>query len=459
MKTGSTYVHHRLIFVFYDNYMDDQKYIKNETKNSHLITDVFPPEGIFLTGIESSDPWVEGRRRNQLVEAYNFHDNWQKRLENIKELGITWLRFGPPYSQTHIGKNIYDFSLVDKILAKCKELGIEVIIDLLHFGLPEWLHEEKADQPFFQNDAFPIEFAVYAGHFARTYPHIRFYTLVNEPFVTANFSTKLGIWNEGHRTAWDEDKIFMNAIKNIARAAVLAKEEIDKVWQAENRKDYPVYVQNESFEVAIDEDAAGHRVAEANAFNMRRFAALDLIFGHREETVKQYMHQHAFSDLDYEWFMEHGNTENTILGIDHYPTCVHRYGHVTTVDEDPLAPYKLYDLAKVYWDRYRLPMLHTETNAWPRHALSICQNTFDIINRLREENYPILGMGWYGDEYQVGWHYAMHGPLSHEESPVGLFYKGELQPVGKLFSILAKKGLIPLKTKLPNLQQIPLVKV
>jgi beta-glucosidase/6-phospho-beta-glucosidase/beta-galactosidase len=414
-----------------------------ETKN---IAELFPREGVFLTGIESSDPWVEGKRRNQLKEAHNFYEHWQKRLENIHDLGIRWLRFGPPYSQTHIGKDAYDFSLVEKVLKKCEELEIEVMIDLLHFGLPEWLHANSPEQVFFQNNGFPIEFATYVGHVARTFPNINYFTVVNEPFITANFSTKLGFWNEGQKTAWDEDKFFMNAIKNIARAAILGKEEIERVWKSEKRKGSPIFIQNESFEVAIVGDDAHHRHAEANAFNLRRFSALDLIFGHRDEEMKKYMLSHGFSRIDYEWCMDHGNTKNTVLGVDHYPTCVHRFGAQTTVDETPNEPLKLYDIIKVYWDRYTMPVLHTETNGWPKNAVSICMQTYTALNKLRREGYPILGMGWYGDEYQVGWHYAMFGPLSFQESPVGLFYKGELQPVGKLFSELAKKGLEPIIT-------------
>jgi hypothetical protein len=398
-----------------------------------------------LTGIESSDPWVEGKRRNQLREAHNFHNNWEVRLENIYKLGLKYLRFGPPYSQTHVGKDQYDFSLVEKVLKRCDELGIEVMIDLLHFGLPEWLHGEGTEETFFQNNAFPIEFATYVGHFARTFPQIKYFTIINEPFITASFSTKLGLWNEGHRTAWDQDQLFMKAVKNIVRAAILGREEIERVWQAEQRSGHPVFVQNESFEMVIVEDDAGHRVPEANAFNVRRFAALDLIFGFRDPVMKEYMLRHGFSEIDYEWCMEHGTFENHVLGIDHYPTAVHRYGKEISVDETPDAPSKLYDIVKVYWDRYLLPMLHTETNGWPAHAVKICQDTYDTINKLRAEGYPVLGMGWYGDEYQVGWHYALHGPLSFEESPVGLFYKGELQPVGKRFGELAKKGLVPLK--------------
>ncbi len=412
-----------------------------EVKN---IVDLFPERGIFLTGIESSDPWVEGKRRNQLQEAHNFYEHWEVRLENIRKLGITWLRFGPPYSQTHVGKDAYDLSLAEKVLGRCDELGIEVIIDLLHFGLPDWLHAHSSDETFFQNSAFPIEFAAYVGHVARTFPKIRYFTVINEPFITASFSTKLGFWNESRRSGWNEDRLFMNAVKNIARAAILGREEIEKVWRSERRPGRPIFIQNESFELAIAEDNAGHRMPEADAFNLRRFAALDLIFGYRDAAMKEYVLKHGFGEADYMWCMEHGTRRDTVLGIDHYPAGVHRYGLETTVDETPDAPLKLFDIVKVYWDRYRLAMLHTETNGWPAHAEKICRQTYDVIDRLRREGYPVLGMGWYGDEYQVGWHYAMFGPLSFEESPVGLFYKGELQPVGRLFGELAKKGFDPI---------------
>jgi beta-glucosidase/6-phospho-beta-glucosidase/beta-galactosidase len=353
------------------------------------------------------------------------------------------LRYGPPYSQAHVAKYTYEFTLTDKVVEKCKELGITLMVDLLHFGLPEWLHQHRPDEPFFQNPDFPMEFAAYANVFAKRYPHIRYYTLINEPFITANFSTKLGIWNENRRGEWDEDDHFVKAIANIAKAAIMAKEEIYHVWKEERREKRPVFVQNESFEVAIA-SRASHREREADRFNVRRFAGLDLIFGHWDEIMRWYLLSHGMTDSEYKWFMEKGNDRDTVLGIDHYPTCVHKYGKRATVDATPDEPYRLYELVKVYWQRYKLPMLHTETNGWPMHAVQICQKTYNVLNHLRQEGYPVLGMGWYGDEYQVGWHYAMFGPLSFEESPVGLYYKGELQPVGKLFEEYAKKGLQPL---------------
>ncbi|HEY1074736.1 MAG TPA: family 1 glycosylhydrolase [Patescibacteria group bacterium] len=406
---------------------------------ARIVSD-FPKKGIFLTGIEGSDPKIDGVRRNQLKEAHDFYQNYEARLEKIRELGITWLRFGMPYSQVHAARDHFDFSFCDKVVKKCGELGITIMADLLHFGLPDWLHEELNEDQYFQNRFFPGEFARYAHAFAERYPHIRHYTIVNEPYLTAFFSSKLGLWNE-HRwgDGWQDDRPFVNATRNIAQAAILGRKAIEGVWDHEGRKEELIFVQNESFEVSTAAPGSG-REAEAERFNLRRFAVLDLIFGVRDETMRRYLLDQGLSDAEYEWFMDYGSMTKTVLGIDHYPTCVHTFYKDRTQDNSPTDPYRLYEITKEYWERYPLPLLHTEVNAWPDHALSLCQQTYDAMARLKQEGYPVIGMGWYGDDLQVGWHVAMRGPRSKEENPVGLFYKGDAQPVALLFGQLLQTG-------------------
>jgi hypothetical protein len=398
-----------------------------------------PEKGIFLTGIEGSDPRIDGVRRDQLKEAHNFYVNYEQRLERIRAIGITWLRFGMPYSQVHLGKNLYDFSFFDKVYSKCEALGITIMADLLHFGLPDWMHQEEQDYPYFQNPYFPVEFANYARAFARRYSKIQYYTIVNEPFVTAYFSAKIGFWNEQRASSWENDSDYIRAAANIARATILGRAAIESVWQEENRPDEPIYVQNDSFELAVAAPGSG-REAEVDRFNLRRFAILDLTFAHRDETMRSYLLDQGMTPQQYEWFIEHGSNTRTILGIDYYPTCVHTFEANSVINHSAHMDYQLYDITKQYWERYRMPLLHTEVNAWPEHALAICQKTYDSLYQLSQEGYPVLGMGWYGDDLQVGWHVAMRGPNSFEETPVGLFYRGQPQPVTNLFKELMQKG-------------------
>jgi hypothetical protein len=407
------------------------------------IVKLFPDQGIFLTGIEGSDPHIDGVRRNQLQEAHNFYENYETRLKNIRALGITWLRFGMPYSQVHLAPYEYDFSFMDKIVATCNELGITIMADLLHFGLPDWMHEDSTDQPFFQNAIFPMQFARYAEAFAKRYPHITHYTIVNEPFVTAYLSSKLGLWNEHRSGSWDDDSAYVRATTNIARAAILGRKAIESVWMQEERTEELLFIQNESFERAYAAPYSG-REAEAEAFNLRRFAPLDLIFGRPDAAMQHYLLRYGMTENTYNWFMEHGRMDKTILGIDHYPTCIHTYERDRTIDHGPDTPYQLYTLTKEYWQRYPLPLMHTEVNAWPQHAIAICNKTFDSLNQLRQEGYPVLGMGWYGDDLQIGWHVAMHGDRGREECPVGLFYKGQSQPVAERFQQMNQIGFTPI---------------
>ena len=55
--------------------------------------------------------------------------------------------------------------------------------------MPDWLES-------FQNPDLPAHFAEFAHAFATRYPDIRFYTPVNEIYIAALFSARLGWWNE-----------------------------------------------------------------------------------------------------------------------------------------------------------------------------------------------------------------------------------------------------------------------
>jgi hypothetical protein len=405
---------------------------------------LMPEQGIFLTGIENADPIVSGGlRRNQLKEAFDFESNYEQRLERISALGIKWLRFGLPYSQAHLGPSEYNFELMDKVMRKCRELGITIIADMLHFGLPEWQHKQHPDQKFFQNPEFPSWFAQYAEAFARRYSDIRHYTMVNEPMVTAYLSSKTGLWNEQIETPWHDDKHFIRAVTNIARAAILGRQKIEQIWFESGRSGQPLFVQNESFELALAAPGS-EREAEADRFNLRRFSALDLIFGHRDEIMANYLLSQGMSAEQYDWFMSNGTTAATILGIDHYPWCIHTLEADRIVDNTPAQPYQLRELVREYWQRYPLPLLHTEVNGQPEFAESLCQQTYDVLKQLSDEGYPVIGMGWYGDELQIGWQAVMSpkiGPNYLDEYPVGLHYKGQVQPVAALFSQLGQQGI------------------
>ncbi|GGK18983.1 hypothetical protein GCM10008955_10490 [Deinococcus malanensis] len=158
------------------------------SKNGSGLPTTQPGNFMFATGIECSYPTIgHGRvRRDQLAECGHY-DQWRGDLQLVKELGIRYLRYGLPYHLTHVGPDRYDWDFADLVMSEMRRLRIVPILDLLHFGVPDWLGN-------FQNPELPVHFEAYAGEVARRYPWVRHYTPVNEIYVTAKGSGQDGLW-------------------------------------------------------------------------------------------------------------------------------------------------------------------------------------------------------------------------------------------------------------------------
>src|SRR5215470_2144739 len=157
------------------------------------------------------------------------YECWRKDFSLVRELGLEYLRWGPPYYRVHLGPGKYDWSFCDEAMAEMRRRGVAPIADLCHFGVPDWLEN-------FQNPDFPPYFAEYAKAFARRYPRVRFYTPVNEIFVAATFSGEHGWRNERLQS----DRGFVTALKHLAGATLRAEESILSVQPA------ALFVQSES---------------------------------------------------------------------------------------------------------------------------------------------------------------------------------------------------------------------
>ena len=116
---------------------------------------------MFATGIENSIPTIQnGTVRMDEFEKCGHYTYWKKDFELVKELGINFLRYGPPLHKTFLGKDKYDWSFADETFAEIRRLDIVPIVDLCHFGVPDWIGN-------FQNPDFPQLFAAYSRAFAR----------------------------------------------------------------------------------------------------------------------------------------------------------------------------------------------------------------------------------------------------------------------------------------------------
>lgn len=375
---------------------------------------------LFATGIENSYPTLPGGKRIDQMEKCGHYARWEEDFALVGEMGLNTLRYGPAYYRTHIAPDRYDWSSADDPMHRLQDLGIEVIADLCHFGVPDWLNG-------FQDPAFPVLFAEYARAFARRYPWVRYFTPVNEIFVCANFSALRGWWNECETS----DAAFVRAIRNLCMAHELAVEAI-----ISERPD-AIIVQGESVEHfhAIGADAR----READHMNTVKFLSLDLTLGHElEPGIAGFLNRHGVTSSDLSFFREKRVPDQRWIGLDYYPTCEYRVastGRRTT----NWRGHGFRHLAAEYYQRYRRPLFHCETNRVSRLAVDWLARQWEDIVALRAMGIPVTGFTWYSLTDQIDWQHALRVERD-DLHPVGLYdLQRRIRPVGVAYRELISR--------------------
>jgi len=357
---------------------------------------------MFAVGIECSCPTIAGNVRVDQLRDTGHYDLWRTDLRLVRELGLRYLRYGPPLYLLWENKDQYDWTLIDPIMAEMRRLGIIPIIDLVHFGLPDWLRD-------FQNPDWPSHFADYARAFAERYPWVRYYTPVNEIYITAQFSAAFGWWNERLMS----DAAFVTNLTNSVKASMLAMRAI-----LDLRPD-AIFIYSESTEYV--HPGSPEMVQQAHFMNERRFLSLDLLFGHDvSATMYRYLLASGMSPDEYSWFMNQRELRrHCIMGTDYYVT----NEHVIRSDGQSIGAgdiYGYYVITRQYFDRYKVPVMHTETNRVANYAVEWLWKEWMNLLRLREDGVPIIGFTWFGLVDMKDWDTALTKLQGHT-SKVGLY--------------------------------------
>src|SRR3954453_10488530 len=90
---------------------------------------------MFAVGIECSCPTIEGGVRVDQLRDTGHYELWQTDLKLVRNLGLRYLRYGPPIYKIFLSPGKYDWSFLDPVMDEMRKLGITPIIDLLHFGV------------------------------------------------------------------------------------------------------------------------------------------------------------------------------------------------------------------------------------------------------------------------------------------------------------------------------------
>ena len=377
---------------------------------------------MFATGIENSYPTISlpdgtTTRVDEMAKTKHY-ERWHEDFDLVKALGLEYLRYGPPYYRVHLGPDRYDWSFADETFTELRRLEITPIADLCHFGVPDWIGD-------FQNPDWPELFAAFAGAFAARYPWVRFYTPVNEIFIAATFSAQWGWWNERLQS----DRAFVTALKHLVRANLLAEEAILRAQPA------ALFIQSESTEYFHAEKPRAQD--RADFFNQKRFLSLDLCYGNDVRAcMYEYLTDNGLARDEYHWFLDHGRAIKPycIMGNDYYIT----NEHLTPAEDGTIAPsgeiFGYYVITKQYFERYHLPVMHTETNlANAERAPAWLWKEWANMVRLKQDGVPIIGFTWYSLTDQVDWDTALRED-NGRVNPLGLYdLDRQIRPVGEAY--------------------------
>jgi hypothetical protein len=110
---------------------------------------------------------------------------------------------------------------------------------------------------------------------------------------------------------------------------------------------------------------------------------------------------------EYLWyFSQRDLRRHCIMGTDYYIT----NEHVVRADGTAIGAgdvYGYYVITRQYFDRYRLPVMHTETNRVDKHAVEWLWKEWMNLLRLREDGVPIIGFTWFGLVDMKDWDTAL----------------------------------------------------
>jgi beta-glucosidase len=71
------------------------------------------------------------------MESCGHYRRWQEDFALVEEMGIGYLRFGPPIHKTWLGAGKYDWEFADQTFADLKRRNIVPIVDLCHSGIQD----------------------------------------------------------------------------------------------------------------------------------------------------------------------------------------------------------------------------------------------------------------------------------------------------------------------------------
>lgn len=353
---------------------------------------------LWAAGIENT--FVPQARENlrsldefKLTQHY---DLWREDLDRVASLGVTHLRWGPPWYRLEPQRGQFDWSWTDEVIPYMVQAkGITPILDLMHYGTPFWLGDS------FDDPDYPAYVADYAAAFAERYRDlVHLYTPLNEPFVNAEFCGQLGLWPP-YLTGEDGfTRLILQLVDGQQRTMSRLRELVPGVTLVAVEALTWHYSNDPNLQATLDE------------WLDFRFISYDLVTG-------------ALTDRQsgYAYLRRHGASENQIadllsaaqpfdwFGANFYPwsggEVIADAEKGTRTRPDSLTGDHLEPVLRLAYQKTQLPILVTETSA-RRDVDGRAQwmdETVAAVRRCRADGLPIIGYTWFPVFTMIDWAY------------------------------------------------------
>ncbi len=330
-------------------------------------------QSFLQAGFECSTHRLRNGCRLDLVAA-TAHDILIKEdYSRLLKFGILTVREGLRWHLVEASRGKYDFSSVLPMLDAAKEFGIQQIIDLFHFGWPEYL------------DIFAPEFVEAFGNFALAFAKLLRERALEAPLIAPMNEISFLSWAGG-------DAAYLNPFERgrgpelktqLVRAALRAAEAF-KSELPRTRLVWPEPV----IHIAGDPGKPGDQDA-AEAYRLSMFEAWDMLSGRRQPEL--------------------GGSEEVlqVIGVNFYDRNEWINHGATLAPSDPLyRPFN--EILDEVWNRYHVPMFVAETGTEDSKRPEWFAYISEEVRHATRKGVPVSGVCLYPILNHPGWDDGRH---------------------------------------------------
>lgn len=350
-------------------------------------------------------------------ELTKHYQHWYDDIGLIKSVGANQARWGVPWYLVNPEPHKFRWDWLDRVVERFDEVGVDVIVDLMHYGTPLWL-----DNGFINND-YPKYVAEYAAQIAQRYQgHLDIFTPVNEPLLNCLYCGQYGYWPPYLRG----DDGFVKLLGAVTRGMILEQKAIAEL----NHQASFVNVEA-SFRFAGDRRAYRQ---EVEFLERRRYVVEDLVMGKVDTNHKleSWLTKHGMSDDDLSWYSQNAVFPD-VIGVNYYPeVSTVKYVAGDPHDGSPSDPMPfqndgvagLEDVLCGFAKRYELPIYLTETS-WPGSVdkrINWMRESVACVDKLRDSGMNLIGYTWWSLFDMVYWAYRDElKPVENYLAGMGLY--------------------------------------